>query len=94
MLACWEAADTTGTLGERDGPPDDPARVMVLAGPAASAASGSRVARTFVPIESLAPAGPSPAAGAIATAGARVPAPVIRAHRIPGAWSLWGDFEP
>jgi hypothetical protein len=93
MLACWEAADTTGTLGGPDVPPDDPARVMVLAGPA-SAASGSRVGRTFVPIESLAAAGPSQAAGVIAAADERVPAPFIRARRIPGGWSLWGDFEP
>ena len=94
MLACWEAADTTGLLGGPDGPPDDPARVMVLVGPAASTASGSRAGRTFVPIESLAAAGPSQAAGVIAAAGARVPPPVIRARRIPGGWSLWGDFEP
>ncbi|MDP2349993.1 MAG: hypothetical protein Q8M74_02430 [Chloroflexota bacterium] len=94
MLTCWVAADTTGVLGGLDDPPDDPARVMVLAGPAASAASGSRVGRTFVPIESLAAAGPSQAAGVIAAAGEPVPAPVIRARRIPGGWSLWGDFEP
>ena len=94
MLACWVAADTTGVLGGPDGPPDDPTRVMVLAGPAASAASGSRVGRTFVPIESLAAAGPSQAAGVIAAAGERVPTPVVSARRIPGGWSLWGDFEP
>lgn len=108
MLACWVAADTTGALGGPDDPPDDPARVMVLAGPAASAASGSRVGRTFVPIESLMPrpdapgrmtavedaVAPYPVSGVIASAGERVPAPVIRARRIPGGWSLWGDFEP
>lgn len=94
MLACWEAADTTGVLGGPDGPPDDPARVMVLAGPVASAASGSRAARTFVPIESLAAPGPSHATGAIASASERIPTPLMRARRIPGGWSLWGDFEP
>ena len=94
MLACWEAADTTGLLEGPDGPPDDPVRVMVLAGTAASTASGSRAGRTFVPIESLVAAGPFPDSGAIASAGERVPAPVSRARRIPGGWSLWGDFEP
>lgn len=90
MLACWEAAETTGLLGG----PDSPGRVMVLAGAAASTASGSRAGRTFVPIESLSPAGPFPDSDAIAAAGERVPAPVIRPRRIPGSWSLWGDFEP
>ena len=82
MRACWEAAETTGTLS--------PIPVPALA------AAGGRTGRTFVPVD-----GPETPAGApysgvavMATDEDRAPAPAARPRRIPGGWSLWGDFEP
>lgn len=82
MRACWEPADTTETVS--------PVPVPALA------AAGGRTGRTFVPVD-----GPETPAGAayagvavMATDGDRAPAPAARPRRIPGGWSLWGDFEP
>ena len=108
MRACWEAADTTGTMGLPEDGPDGPVRVPVLAASVGAVEAGNRPVRTFVPVESLAPGtvgaaasmrpGPTgqpfPGTGIVTTGDERLQPQAIRARRIPGGWSLWGDFEP
>ena len=108
MRACWEAADTTGTMGLPEDGPDGPVRVPVLAASVEAVAAGNRPIRTFVPVESLAPGAvgaaasrrpgpvgqPFPGTGIVTTGDERLQPQAIRARRIPGGWSLWGDFEP
>lgn len=110
MRACWEAADTTWTMGPPEEDLEDPARVPVMAPAVAAAYAGSRPVRTFVPVESLAPRGdaqararqavsdgerePDAGIGVMTSGGVRASPPPMPARRIPGGWSLWGDFEP
>jgi hypothetical protein len=114
MRACWDAADTTGTMGPPEDAPDDPARIPLMA---AAVGAGSRPVRTFVPVESLVPLSDAPGRTAVADApgrtavadaardpypgleliasgGAEIRPRAMPARRIPGYWSLWGDFEP
>ena len=105
MRACWDAADTTGTMGPPEDAPDDPARIPLMA---AAVGAGSRPVRTFVPVESLSPMADAPGRTAVADAardpypgleviasgGAEIRPRAMPARRIPGYWSLWGDFEP
>lgn len=114
MRACWDAADTTGTMGPPADARDEPARIPLLA---AAVGAGSRPVRTFVPVDSLSPVAdtpgrtsiaeaargtavadaardPYPGLEVIASGGAGVSPRVMPARRIPGYWSLWGDFEP
>jgi hypothetical protein len=94
MRACWEAADTTGSLGPGAHASVGAALVPVMA---AAGASTGRPVRTFVPVASGNPADdgryPGVAVLAAAVEEAALP-PAVRPRRIPGAWSLWGDFEP
>jgi hypothetical protein len=65
--------------------------VMVAAG-----SSGERPVRTFVPVDDVAGAAgadrhPGMAVMAAASDGRTATGAAIR--RIPGGWSLWGDFE-
>ena len=123
MRACWDAADTTGTMGLPEGAPYDPAGIPLMA---AAVESGSRPVRTFVPVESLMPMAdalglmpmadapgrtavaqapgrtavadaardPYPGLEVMASGGAEIRPRPMPARRIPGYWSLWGDFEP
>ena len=114
MRACWDAADTTGTMGPPEDARDDPVRIPLMA---VAVGAGNRPVRTFVPVDSLSavadPPGrtatadaargtdvadaardPYPGLEVIASGGARVSPRVMPARRIPGYWSLWGDFEP
>jgi len=93
MRACWEAADTTGSLGPGAQGPVGPILVPVMA--AAGSPTG-RPARTFVPVATGDPAdeGRYPGVAVMAAAEDSAPAPAARPRRIPGGWSLWGDFEP
>ena len=93
MRACWEAADTTGSLGPGAREPLGPVLVPVMA---AAGSSTGRQARTFVPVETSDRPDderyPGIAVMAVVEDGA--PGPAVRHRRIPGSWSLWGDFEP
>jgi len=105
MRACWDAADTTGTMGPPDDSPDDPVRIPLMA---VAVGAGSRPVRTFVPVESLSPVAdahgrtgiaeaardPYPGFEVMASGRAEVLPRAVPARRIPGCWSLWGDFEP
>jgi hypothetical protein len=94
MRACWEAADTTGSLGLGQHGPVDAALVPVMA---AAGSSTGRPVRTFVPVASANPAddGQYPGVAVMAATVEEAAAPpAVRPRRIPGAWSLWGDFEP
>jgi hypothetical protein len=80
MRACWTPPDA---LLEDD---EAPRRIPVAAAPADP---GGRVPRTFVPVEELVLATPSPRPTA---AAATAPAPSTDAVIAPG-WSLWGEPE-
>jgi hypothetical protein len=93
MRACWEAADTTGSLGPDAHGPVGPALVQVMV---AAGSSTGRPGRTFVPVATGDPADEERFHGiaVMAAAGDGAPVPAVRPRRIPGLWSLWGDFEP
>ncbi len=98
MRACWEAADTggpqgTGSFGTRGPGSFGPVLVPVMA---AAGRAVERPARTFVPVPTGEPGGVDRFAGIAVMAAAEddAPAPTARPRRIPGGWSLWGDFEP
>jgi hypothetical protein len=105
MRACWDAAETTGTMGPPEDAPEDLVRIPVMA---VAAGAGSRPVRTFVPVESLSPMAAAPGRTAVADAagdpypgfeimasgGAEILPRAMPARRIPGCWSLWGDLEP
>lgn len=80
MRACWTPPDAI--LEDREAP----ARVHVDAMPADA---GGRVPRTFVPVDELVPAAPSPFPVA---AGATAPAASLDTVT-PTGWSLWGEPE-
>jgi hypothetical protein len=60
----------------------------------AGSASG-RPVRTFVPVLTSDLEGDEmfPGVAVMAAVDEAVPAPLVRSRRIPGGWSLWGDFE-
>ncbi len=92
MRACWEAAETTGSLGPATPPPVDPVLVPVMA---TAGASIGRPVRTFVPVATSDRAGEDGRLAAIAVmaTGDDLQSHPVRSRRIPGGWSLWGDFE-
>ena len=92
MRACWEAAETTGSLGPGGSAADLPSPVPVMA--SAGSASG-RPVRTFVPVLTADLDGDElfPGVAVMAAVDEAAPAPLVRSRRIPGGWSLWGDFE-
>jgi hypothetical protein len=65
MRACWDAAETTGTMGPPEDAPEDLVRIPMMAG------AGSRPVRTFVPVESLSPMAAAPGRTAVAAAPGR-----------------------
>ncbi|MCJ7712551.1 MAG: hypothetical protein MUQ32_17165 [Chloroflexi bacterium] len=93
MRACWEAADTTGSLGPAAPGPGSPVMIPVMA---AASFSAERQVRTFVPVVTGEPAADGQSAGfpVLTASEDDTPAPTVRPRRIPGYWSLWGDFEP
>ncbi len=93
MRACWEAADTTGSLGPAAPEPGSPLMIPVMA---AAGFTAGRPVRTFVPVVTGDPAADEQFAGfpVLAAPEDSAPAPAVRPRRIPGYWSLWGDFEP
>jgi hypothetical protein len=93
MRACWEAAETTGSMGPRPNAPVGAALVPLMT---AAATYTGRPVRTFVPVLTEDPADDGRYAGIAVMAAAEdiAPAPAVRPRRIPGGWSLWGDFEP
>ena len=93
MRACWEAATTTGSLGPVAPGPGSPEMIPVMA---AASFPADRPVRTFVPVVTGEPAADRQFAGfpVQATFEDETPVPAVRPRRIPGYWSLWGDFEP
>jgi hypothetical protein len=98
MRACWDAAATTGSLGPGDPGLDAPEPMVPALVPVMAAAESSvgRPVRTFVPVATADQAGEArfPSIAVMAAAEDDAPASTIRPRRIPGGWSLWGDFEP
>jgi len=92
MQACWEAADTTGSLGPGTEVPIGPVQVPMMA---AAGASTGRPVRTFVPVLTgdAANDGRYPGIAVMAATEESAPAPMVRPRRVPGGWSLWGDLE-
>jgi len=80
MRACWTPPDA---LLEDD---DAPRRVPVRAAPADP---GARVPRTFVPVDELVLATPSPRPAAEATTALPQSGDAVT----PTGWSLWGEPE-
>ena len=98
MRACWDAAATTGSLGPGGPGPDAPELMVPVLVPAMAAAGSpvGRPVRTFVPVATGDQPGEArfQAVAVMAAAEDDAPASTVRPRRIPGGWSLWGDFEP
>jgi hypothetical protein len=98
MRACWDAAATTGSLGPGDPGPDAPGPLGPMLVPVMAVAGYSvgRPVRTFVPVATSDQVGEArfPAIAVMAATEDDAPPSTVRPRRIPGGWSLWGDFEP